>query len=67
MEYWQYNPANEAAPGDPNGPYASESITEDWAEAVAYTAYPQYGQSQRYNDIQFVRRTYVEMMIDSIY
>jgi len=67
MDYWQYDPANEVAPGDPSKPYAATSITEDWAEAVAYTVYPEYGISQGYNEIRFIRKTYVEMMIAGIY
>jgi hypothetical protein len=67
MKYWQYDPANEVAPGNPNDLYATYSITEDWAEAVAYTVYPQYGQSQSgFYEIQFIRKTYVEMMIAGI-
>jgi RHS repeat-associated protein len=68
MDYWQYDSANEVAPGKQSGPYAATSITEDWAEAVAYTVYPQYGQSQTgFNEIQFIRKTFVEMMIEGIY
>jgi hypothetical protein len=67
MDYWQYDPTNEAAPGDPNDPYANETITEDWAEAVAYTVYPEYGQSEQgYLEIGLIRKTYVEIMIQGI-
>jgi hypothetical protein len=44
-ERWQYIEANEAAPGRRGDQYSRVGFTEDWAEAVAYTVYPQYGQT----------------------
>jgi hypothetical protein len=68
MKYWEYNSANEAAPGNPNDLYASYSITEDWAEAVANKVFPEYGDSRaNWRRIGPIRKIYVEMMMNNIH
>jgi len=71
MMYFQYDPANERAPGA-QVPYVARSDTtfpvlEDWADAVAYTVYPEYGVNRKHNEVRFIRKTYVEMMIEGIH
>lgn len=67
MDYWKYDGINnEPAPGDTK-PYARFSLTEDWAEAVAYTTYPEYGQSMNYREVGPIRKIYVEMMMRDIH
>jgi hypothetical protein len=68
MQYWQYDPANEPAPGDPINPYAHFTLAEDWAEAVAYTVYPEYGESiKNFNKIGPIRKIYTEMLLRDIH
>jgi hypothetical protein len=63
---WEYDATNEPAPGDLTRPYASFTFTEDWAEAVAYTVYPEYGKTMKYNEIGPIRKIFVEMMMRDI-
>jgi RHS repeat-associated protein len=66
MKYWHYLDSNEPAPGNPNGPYAATSLAEDWAEAVAYTVYPEFGIKVKYRPIGPIRKTYVEVAMRAI-
>jgi hypothetical protein len=68
MSNWQYDGINnEPAPGKQTNPYAHFSLTEDWAEAVAYTTYPEYGQFMKYREIGPIRKIFVEMMMRDIH
>jgi hypothetical protein len=65
---WQYNEANEPAPGEIGDQYARTSFSEDWAEAVAYTVYPEYGAQygNAYFKIGPIRKIFVEMMMNNL-
>ena len=63
---WQYIETNEIAPGQPGGQYARHNFTEDWAEAVAYTVYPQYGRTRNYLPLLDKRKTYVTVWMSLI-
>ena len=61
--YWEYNETIERAPGQANSQYARFTLAEDWAEAVAYTAYPEYGQSRGHLAVLDIRKNYVGVMM----
>lgn len=73
---YEYIAGNEAAPGDPNRrapndptkyqPYAGDTIGEDWADAVAYTVYPEYGTKVKFRAVGPIRKAYVEVLMGLI-
>lgn len=65
---WEYKDVNEPAPGEVGNQYARTSLAEDWAEAVAYSAYPEYGAQfgNAFLKIGPIRKIYVEMMINNL-
>ena len=67
MDNWEYDATNEPAPGNQTNTYAHFSLAEDWAEAVAYATYPEYGQWMKYREIGLKRSLYVEMIMQDIH
>lgn len=68
LNNWQYNPAIEEAPGYKPDLYADNSLTEDWAEAVVNTVYPEYGDNKsNWRQIGPIRKIFVEMMMRDIH
>jgi hypothetical protein len=65
---WQYMDSNEPAPGEIGDQYARVSLAEDWAEAVAYTVYPEYGAQfgNAFHQIGPIRKIYVETVINQL-
>jgi RHS repeat-associated protein len=57
---------SEPPPGDVNRPYAGKSILEDWAEAFATYAYPDYYEEISGRPLGPIRRDYVRRKIDEI-
>lgn len=64
--YWEYNELIEPAPGTKGAQNARMTIAEDWADAVAYSVYPEYGISEGHIAIGELRRNYVGVMMSLI-